>query len=523
MKKLPIGIQTFELLVKGNCLYVDKTKHIFQLAQPEERYFLSRPRRFGKSLLISTLKALFENKRELFKNLWIDSSDYSWEAYPVVHIDFSALSSASENTLKDDLIGRLGDVARDYKLLLDKETSPERALTTLINELYSSTGKRVVVLIDEYDAPLLAHITNPTLRDPIHTLLKGFYTTLKSLDASLHFIFITGVSKFSKTSIFSGFNNLKDLTLDERFADLLGYTEHELGASFADWIKTTADALALPIDQLRNNLRFWYDGYRFSSAVMQVYNPFSVLNFFDRKKFLSFWFTSGTPTFLFKQIAKGDYALQDIETVRMGEFDFEAVEVDRLKLEPLLFQTGYLTISDYDAESEVYTLAYPNEEVRRTFRFAFVDYFAHMNSQKLQDYARALMLALKNGNSDQFIKLLRIFFAGIPYTVQLALEKYYQSMFFVLLKLLGADVQVEVATNNGRIDAVVKTSRYLYIIECKIDAPAQEALEQIYAKKYYEAYQAENRQIVLIGLTFDTKKRELDYKIAGPDNSSTSV
>jgi hypothetical protein len=515
LKDLPLGIQTFDLLIQENCLYVDKTEPIYHLARKRGRYFLSRPRRFGKSLLISTFEALFQGKRELFKDLWIDSSNYSWGKYPVITLDFSGFDSSSQDSLKTDLVARLGDIAQAYDVQFATDEmpqirmSPSRALTVLIKNLCAKTGKRVVVLVDEYDYPILKHLTNQALRDPIHEFLKGFYTALKSMDRSLYFFFVTGVSKFSKTSLFSGFNNLTDLTLDERSAHLLGYTETELDCYFTGWIAAAAQKCNMPVGEIRDKMRLWYNGYRFSYVPIKVYNPFSVLNFLDVCQFLNFWFVSGTPTFLMQLMKEGNYALNDIESVRMGALDFEAVEIDQLKLELVLFQTGYITIVDYAKDSGAYTLAYPNEEVRTAFCFAFVDYFANMKYQDLKDQATGLRKALEIGDTEQFFARLRTFFAGIPYNIQLPLEKYYQSMLLAVLQFIGIDAHAEVCTNQGRIDVTIETKKQVYIIECKVDAPCAIALEQIRAKKYYEPYLHTGKQIVLIGLVFDTKARTL--------------
>jgi len=398
MKNLPIGIQAFEKAIHGNCLYVDKTKTIYLIATQGHWYFLSRPRRFGKSLLISTLEALFKNKRELFAGLWVDSSDYHWASYPVITIDFSGMQHTSEALLTQKLILAIKKNAKEYAIRIPQEflNTPGSALDYLVTELARTQGP-VVILVDEYDHPILGNLPNGSELGAIHKLLQSFYATIKSLDQYLHFVFITGVSKFAKTSIFSGMNNLEDLTFRPETAALLGYTSSELVTYFAPYLGLIATTQNTTQEQLLEKLTHWYDGYDFSGRAERVFNPFSILLFCKTKEFLAHWFETGTPTFLMRIIEEKKQLPQDFESLEIGDSDlFASYGPDQFDLVPLLVQTGYLTIKSYDAPAHIFTLSFPNQEVRIALSQNIAKY---VSSLQTKDYNRvAYTLAQECGS-----------------------------------------------------------------------------------------------------------------------------
>jgi hypothetical protein len=503
MKKLPIGVQTFEKLIRENYLYVDKTEHIYQLVTRGECYFLARPRRFGKSLLVSTLKALFEAKRELFVGLWIDSSDYAWDQYAVLDFNFSKIAHSTPGELNKTLLGRISELARLHDIPIDLEF-PVLALNELVFAL-SRMGKKVVFLIDEYDYPLLTHLTRPQHRSEIQGIMRSFYAAIKGLDEYARFVFLTGVSKFSQTSVFSGMNNLEDISFSTPHACMLGYTHSELEQYFSEYVAVFAGHKNCSTRQLVEKLTEWYDGYCFARGAERVYNPFSVLSSMKAQEFRNFWFKTGTPTFLADLLVASDYAVQEIDGVQVEEGELETMDLEFPRLIPLLFQTGYLTIKGSGETTDLLTLGYPNHEVADSFTKFLVQYLTHRSPVQVKRDVGVLLSDLQDNDIDAFCTRLKIVFANIPHTIHLKYEKYYQSLFYLLLHVMGAEIDAEVATNSGRIDAVVKMANRIVIIEFKLGAFADKALDQIIEKKYYEKHLADAREILLLGIAFDTK------------------
>lgn len=511
MKNLPVGIQTFEKLISENYLYVDKTEYIYRLIKQSECYFLSRPRRFGKSLLVSTLKALFEGKRELFKGLWIYGADYDWHSCPVITFNLSSLPNTTERALATNLILAIEKNAREHHLQIPDKflQSPSAALDYLVTEVARTHEGKVVILVDEYDHPILGNLPDGVELKAIQKLLQNFYATIKSLDEYLRFVFITGVSKFSQTSIFSGLNNLKDVSDRKEYASLLGYTQQELENCFGDRISRFADEKQTNMVHILGELKRWYNGYRFTENPQLVYNPFSILNSLDDFVFKNYWFQSGTPTFLVKLLLSNNYAVQEIDAVEIDKNDLGVMDVELPRLVPLLFQTGYLTIKKYDNETELMTLGYPNYEVEDSFTKFFMQYLTHRSTAQVRRDVEPLLNNLQDGDVDKFCSELTTVFANIPHTIHLKYEKYYQSLFYLLLHLMGAEINAEVATNTGRIDAVIKTTERIFVIEFKLGVFADQALDQIIEKKYYEKYLQDSRKIVLLGIAFDTHKKNI--------------
>ena len=501
LKPLPIGIQTFSKIIEGGYLYVDKTPDIYRLITGGEVYFLSRPRRFGKSLLLSTLEAIFEGRRELFEGLWIAGSDYGWEEHPVLHVDFSMLRVADAEGLERRLAEHLEMLAADYGVSLPAGDY-QRHLQDLIRQL--AARNRVVVLIDEYDKPIIDNIENVAEAQRIREVLKGFYTILKGMDRYLRFVFLTGVSKFSKVGVFSGLNNLNDITLDNRYAALLGITQEEMERDFQDYVALFAENAGIPAAQLVADIRRWYDGFCFSKSCTPVYNPFSLLLLLDAQDFRNYWFETGTPTFLIKLLQERGYDVRELDDLRVDELTFSSYEVDNLKPVALLFQTGYLTIKGYDAESRLYRLSYPNYEVENAFLRYLLDAFSAAENGMIGGYLWRLSDALRAGDFAQFFEVLEVFFAGIPYDIQIRQERYYQTIFYLIFKLMGLQVQVETRTRRGRIDAVVEMAEGVYIFEFKLagGGSAQDALAQIVERGYAAPYRGAGKPVYAIGAVF---------------------
>jgi hypothetical protein len=507
--QLPIDIHDFEGLRIENFVYVDKTQLIHQMITQGRMYFLSRPRRFGKSLLISTLDAIFQGKRHLFKDLWIDQSDYIWEKHPVIWLDMSAVTNSSREAFQKSLSYHLDKIAEKYDVKLPSALAVADKLNELITQLAKDNSK-VVVLIDEYDSPLMNQIHHPETAMENREVLKQFYGILKVQNAKLRFVLLTGVSKFSKVSVFSGLNNLRDISLQPKYAALLGYTQQELTDYFKQEIDSLAKKEGLSHQEVLDKIKHWYNGYRFSEEDISVYNPFSTLWLLDQQKFGNYWFESATPTFLINLIQKRQFDMSDIENSLAKVADFSTYEIDQLKIVPLLYQTGYLTIQAYDPTMQFYTLSYPNLEVKAAFLDSLLKSFAPFEETVQNKLILSMITALKKPSIDDFVEQLKVFLASIPYDLQMKEEKYYQNIFYLIFKSVGLQVNVEVHTNLGRIDVVVENKDSLLIFELKVDKTAQEALEQIKTKGYADQYRHQQKAIYLIGLNISSEKRNVD-------------
>lgn len=482
MKKLPIGIQTFEKLVKENCVYVDKTEHMYNFIKRNSYYFMSRPRRFGKSLLISTLKEIFLGNKSLFGSLFIGKSDYDWVSYPVIHLDFSSIAHRTSHDLQVGIMYRLGSIAKQYSIEIPQGPTPEDVLYYLVTELARQRGK-VVILIDEYDYPILTHLHNLTVAREQQAILRSLYTIIKSLDTHLHFVFLTGVSKFSRTSIFSGLNNLKDMSNTPEGATLLGYTQEELEHYFDEHIQHIAEKQKVSKQEIIANMKQWYNGYRFSQDPTTVYNPFSVLLYVDSGLFENYWYETGTPSFLVN-IVRDKY--QSVEKIVMGQLgitNLGTFNIENIPLVTLLFQTGYLTIKDYSQTNHEYKLGFPNREVKVSFERHLLSLFTHVDEPDVDTYVIGIRDTLETNNIPEFCDLLRSLFAHIPYNLHIHQEKFYHSLFQFMGTMLGLTITSEVATDKGRIDLTITTKKYVYVFEFKFNQTASKALKQIEAKK----------------------------------------
>lgn len=510
MKKLPLNIQTFRDLIDEGYIYVDKTKQIYDLiASGGKYYFLSRPRRFGKSLLISTLAEIFSGNQELFKEFWIYDK-IEWIKHPVIHMDLSKMDFESPTRLKDSIIKFLHETAISYGTTLDRNKTYKESFVEIIEKL-SSLGK-VVILVDEYDKPIIEYMEVGKIEKAkrIRKVLKNFFGVIKGSDAFLRFVFITGVSKFSKVSIFSDLNNLTDITLLENFATLLGYSEEELALYFSSYIEKMAKKQGMTNDDLIGNIRKWYNGYSWDGENF-VYNPYSVLNLFNANRFRNFWFTSGTPTFLIQLIKGHKSEIKDFENLAVENYTFDSYDIENMDIAALLFQTGYLTVKKITIEDlvETYHLSYPNKEVRDSFLTYLLGEFSQNNISSSIRILNQINKALSIGNIDGFIREIKSLFSSIPYHIFIKeREAYYHSIIYLTLKLAGANIGCEDSTNTGRIDAVLETKNRIYIMEFKLGSE-QEALEQIKKKKYYEKYLGSGKEIVLLGIGFDIEQRNV--------------
>jgi len=505
MKKLPIGVQSFSKLIQEKCVYVDKTQLIYQIIARGAYYFLARPRRFGKSLLVSTFEHIFSADKDLFEGLAINSLPYDWKKYPVIKISFSDIPYSTPKELERGLKLYLLNIAGHHKIEVSERISPGEMLRDIVIKLAKKS--KVVILVDEYDYPILQHIHKSSAAEKMRDVLKAFYSVIKGLDEHIQFAFFTGVSKFSQTSIFSGLNNLNDISLDEEYNTLLGYTHDEITTSFEDYLENAAHYNKCSPKSLLTNITEWYDGYKFTddSAAIRMYNPFSVLLFLSKKKFANYWFATGTPTFLINLIKTVDYPIQDFERIEIAEDDLGAFDVDSLPLETILFQTGYLTIAERDFESGNYILTYPNRETTTSLVSHIFAAMTHKTKAYLSRTVVALNNALDSVDFERVYSVLNRFYANVPYTIKIDQEKYYQTVLYIVFKMIGADIIVEEATNIGRIDAVIRTKKNIFVIEMKINDSANNALQQIKQKKYYQKYQQHKKAIILVGISFDTK------------------
>ncbi len=518
MKKLPLSAQTFSKLIEKNYVYVDKTEYVYRLIQGD-CYFLSRPRRFGKSILCSTLKSLFQGKKELFKDLWISkNTDYSWPVHPVIYIDFNKIAVKSSDELNQSLMRYLNMIAEFEDIKPLEMTNPGEMLYGLILKLVKKYNKNVVLIIDEYDKAIVDNVDKPELILEMQNSLRAFYNFIKGCGEWIQFIFVTGVSRFSKTSIFSGFNHVEDISMDYRFAHLVGYTEAEIKHYLSEHIAYASQQTEYDQDEFIDMMRQWYDGYRFwenppskinPESIVRVYNPFSIHHNLTNPIFKDYWFTSGTPTFLLKLMESNQYSLADLNTLKESRSNLSAFDPLSLSLTTLLYQTGYLTIESYDDESKNFLLKYPNLEVQEGMSNQILVWLSKLKNAQINDYLKVLHESLQKHLLDQFIQKLKEFYVLIPNTIHIKQEKYFQTIFYTILKLIGVQIEVEVSTNIGRIDAVIKAEKYLYIIEFKLEKSPTVALEQIESKKYAEQYFADKRPMTLIGITFSEKERNI--------------
>ena len=532
-RKLPIGIQDFPSLKKDNYLYVDKTEYIYNLINTGKYYFLSRPRRFGKSLLTSTMAAYWEGRKELFKGLKIEAhltDVQAWPPHPVFYFDFNGetyheASTALESSLNEHLTAweKQYNVQKAITQIEDKEGISELGLRFryVVLEAYRQTGKRAVILVDEYDKPLLEVMDKPEFEERNRYIFKGFFSSLKKLDKYIKFVFIIGVTKFEKLSIFSDLNQLRDISFSKEYAGICGITEQEMREYFLPEILAVAEEQCLSTEECFTQLKQKYDGYHFYQNGVGVYNPFSLLNAFADKAFGSYWFSTGTPTFLVNRITNTDFDVKKLtdSSLYADEQTLSDYRADNPDLVPLLYQTGYLTIVGFDSSSGEYTLSFPNNEVKYGFLKSLIKGYSPKYGSSSGKNVFALKRHAETGNLDGIKDVLTALFSSMPYSTTKKkdpVEHYFQSMFFLIFTLLGELIECEIHSANGRADCILTTKKFIYLFEFKINGRAEEALKQIDEKGYALPFAAEyERKLYKIGVVFDSKKRTLkDWKVA---------
>lgn len=508
-RKLPIGIQSFEKLRTGGYLYVDKTELVYRLAKAGVPCFLSRPRRFGKSLLLSTLEAYFLGKKDLFKGLAIERLEQDWLVYPVMHLSLNAEKYDSNERLANLLESQLEAWEAEYGVTEINRSYSIRFMT-VIRRAYEQTGRRVVVLVDEYDKPMLRSFDNPELQRDFRETLMAFYTVLKDADAYLQLVFITGVTKFAQMGIFSNLNQLQDISLHPAYTTLCGMTRAEIEAVFAPELQSLARGNGLTYEEAMDKLGRQYDGYHFNYRNWEgMFNPFSVLNTFSTGLFENAWFASGTPTFLAEMLRKTDFDLRDLDGIEVSSASLSDDRADIHNPVPMIYQSGYLTIKKYDPQFGLYTLGFPNEEVKYGFLNFVAPFYTPVASTDTAFYIGKFVRELTSGDVESFLERLRCFFADFPYELNTKTERHYQVVFYLVFKLMGQFTEAEVRSARGRADAVVKTADYTYVFEFKLDGSAEAALQQIEEKGYSFPYGADGRKLVKVGVSFDAEQRNL--------------
>ena len=515
LKRLPVGIQTFSEIRENDMLYIDKTEDIWNMIHLSKYIFLSRPRRFGKSLLVSTLQAYFEGRKELFKGLSIEQREKDWTEYPVLRFDMSLGKHMEKEQLERYLLYILEENEKRFGLSSDLIDANTR-LKNLIATVYEQTGKQVVILIDEYDAPLLDVVHEETTLPVLRNVMRNFYSPLKACDPYLRFVFLTGITKFSQLSIFSELNNLTNISMDPGFGGICGFTKEEVLTQMQDYIAALGAANEWTHDETVERLAQQYDGYHFTWPSPDIFNPFSLLNAFNLKRIDNYWFASGTPTYLVEMLRKFDTLPSDISRMEAMSSEFDAPTENMLSIIPLLYQSGYVTIKDCEPEADLYTLDIPNNEVRIGLMKSLLPLYASVQSGRGMTAAAKMSLALRKEDIDGALKLLQAYLLTVPYCNHANSEGHYQQMLYIIFSLLGQfnGLDVEVRTPAGRVDMVLRTSKAIYLFELKLNKSTAVALQQIDLKDYASRFALDGLPIVKVGINFDAERHTLsDWKI----------
>ena len=506
--KYPIGIQNFEDLRRNGYKYVDKTNFVYKLADEGKYYFLSRPRRFGKSLFLSTLEAYFQGKKELFEGLAIYDLETEWKKYPIFHIDLNTANFREKDSLYSVLNDYLTGWEEKYGARESEATLPLR-FKGVIARTAEKEGRGVVILIDEYDKPILQTLQAPELQAEHRAQLKAFYSVLKTQDRYIKFAFLTGVTKFGKVSVFSDLNNLTDISMDHRYISICGMTEKELLTNFKEGISELSETYGDTEEDTIAKLKARYDGYHFEEHTIGIYNPFSVLNTLSKLRYKDYWFETGTPTFLVELLKMHNYRLPDMTKERVSNDVINSVDSLSTNPIPVIYQSGYLTIKGYDERFKKYLLGFPNKEVEEGFLNFLLPLYTSAGSESpymVDEFVKDV----EAGKAEQFIKRLTSFFASNSYQVAGNAELYFQNALYLVFKIMGFYTQVELPTSDGRMDVIIQTSNYIYIIECKLDGSAEEALQQIETKNYAAPFTMDKRAIIKLGINFSSKTRGID-------------
>lgn len=509
--KYPIGIQDFVKLRQGGFAYVDKTKFVYKLADEGSYYFLSRPRRFGKSLFLSTLEAYFLGRKELFEGLAIYDMEKEWKSHPIFYIDLNTANFRDENSLYEVLNSHVSVWEEKYGAR-EYETTLALRFKGVIARAAEKEGRGVVILIDEYDKPILQTLRNEELQEKHRSLLKSFYSVLKTQDRYIRFAFITGVTKFGKVSVFSDLNNLMDISMDQRYISICGMTQNELLYNFREGIEQLGEAYGDTEEETLNKLKIRYDGYHFEEDTVGIYNPFSVLNTLAKLRYKDYWFETGTPTFLVDLLKMHNYRLPDITREKVSGDVINSIDSMSTNPIPVIYQSGYLTIKGYDERFKKYRLGFPNKEVEEGFLNFLLPLYtsAGNNSPFMVD---EFVQDVESGNPERFMQRMKAFFADTSYQVVGDAELYFQNAMYLVFKIMGFYTQVERPTSDGRIDAIIQTPDYIYIIECKLDRTAEEALRQINDSDYSAPFAMDKRRIYKIGVNFSSQTRGVEQWI----------
>ncbi|MGN0282035.1 MAG: AAA family ATPase [Prevotella sp.] len=510
LKRLPVGIQTFEKVVSGDYLYVDKTEYIWNMIHLSNYIFLSRPRRFGKSLLVSTLQAYFEGRKELFKGLYIDSVEKEWTEYPVLRFSMASGKHMEKEQLERYLGNRLAEYEGKYGIT-EPATDNNDRFTTLIQAAYHQTGKKVVILIDEYDAPLLDVVHEETMLPVLRNVMRNFYSPLKDSDPYLQFVFLTGITKFSQLSIFSELNNLKSISMRPDYAAVCGISVEEMMSQMSDYIDDFAEHRRISREEAIAQLKHQYDGYHFTWPSPGIFNPYSLLNAFQDHDFTNYWFGSGTPTYLIEMMRKFATMPSDISQMEAQPSEFDAPTEGMVSIIPLLYQSGYVTIKDCELDADLYTLDIPNMEVRIGLMKSLLPLYTTIMAGRGMTMAAKMSLALRKEDIDGALKLLQAYLLTVPYCDNANSEGHYQQMLYIVFSLLGQlnGLEVEVRTPTGRVDMVLKTKNTLYLFELKLNKSAEAAMNQIDLKDYKSKFALCGLPIVKVGINFDSERRTI--------------
>ncbi|KAA3791275.1 ATP-binding protein [Bacteroides ovatus] len=510
----PIGIQTFSKIREGNYLYIDKTAYVYRMTHSASSYmFLSRPRRFGKSLLTSTLHSYFSGRKDLFHGLAMEKLEKEWTEYPVLHFDMSTAKHADSEQLLQELNLKLYGYEQIYGRL-EEEINPNQRLMGLIKRAYEQTGKKVVVLIDEYDAPLLDVVHERENLDVLRNIMRNFYSPLKACDPYLRYVFLTGITKFSQLSIFSELNNIENISMDEPYAAICGISEDEIRSQMEEDVDRLAKNLEVTLEEALMKLKENYDGYHFTYPSPDIYNPFSLLTAMEKGKIGSYWFGSGTPTYLIKMLDKFGVKPSEIGRKQLKSSAFDAPTETMTDAVPLLYQSGYITIKDYNKMLDLYTLDIPNKEVRLGLMESLLPHYVDNKTPEATTMVAYLFYDIQNGDMDAALHRLQEFLSTIPYCDNTKFEGHYQQVFYIIFSLLGYYVDVEVRTPRGRVDIVLRTKTTLYLMELKLDKSAGEAMEQIDLKNYPERFALCGLPVVKVAVSFDSERCTIgDWKI----------
>ena len=507
-KLYPVGIQNFEKIRRDGYCYIDKTALVYQLVKTGSYYFLSRPRRFGKSLLVSTLEAYFQGKKELFEGLDIHELEKEWKQYPVIHLDLNAKKFDTEEDLIRLIDRQLLVYEEEYGSVPTDVTIDDR-FVSLIRNAAEKTGERVVILVDEYDKPMLQAIGNDTLQSEYRNTLKAFYGVLKSMDGYIKFALLTGVTKFGKVSVFSDLNNLEDISRNPSYTDICGISGEELLRDFGEDIQELAAANGQTFEQACDQLKTDYDGYHFCPDSPGMYNPFSILNTFAKKTYGSYWFETGTPTYLVELLKKSNYDLEEMSHVETDADILDSIFTDDNPI-PVIYQSGYLTIKGYDKRFGIYTLGFPNREVEEGFMNFLLPFYSAVSKTRSPFEIKRFVTDVESGDIDGFMERLQSFLADCPYELAKDIKLHYQNVLFIVFRLAGLYTKVEYHTSRGRIDLVLQTDSYVYVMEFKLDGSAEQALQQIEEKQYALPFAKDSRKVYTIGVNFSSKTRNID-------------